>query len=111
MAIGQTMKSLESYMEKMLKDLKKVAKGNKAAAQRVRTSTIKFEKIAKKFRKESMKAGAVKKPKAAAKKKKPAKKKAAAKKRTTAKRTTRRTTARKTARKPARRPAKRRARR
>jgi hypothetical protein len=36
------------------KDLNKAEKGNKAAAQRVRTGSIKFAKVAKIYRKESI---------------------------------------------------------
>lgn len=73
-------------MKKLLcciaEDLDKAESGNRAAAQRVRTCSIKFEKKAKAFRKESVqaeKSGEFKKVKSAAKKKaaaKPAKKKA-----------------------------------
>jgi len=62
-----------------IKDLIKAEKGNKTAAQRVRTGTIKFEKVAKKYRKESMKS--VKKKTTRKKKKKTAKKKTARRKR------------------------------
>ena len=41
-------------MSGMEKDLDKTEKGNKAAAQRVRTHSIQFAKIAKEFRKESV---------------------------------------------------------
>jgi hypothetical protein len=59
-------------------DLEKAANGNKAASQRVRTGTVRLEKTAKKYRKESIKAeksGSFKKPAA----KKPAKAKPAKK--------------------------------
>ncbi len=85
MAIKDTMKTMRGMLEQLLKDLTKVERGNKAAAQRVRTGSIKLAKVAKMFRKESVaaeKKGAFKKP--AAKKKstnkKVAKKKPAAKK-------------------------------
>lgn len=35
-------------------DLQKAENGNKAAAQRVRTTTVRFEKLAKTYRKESI---------------------------------------------------------
>ena len=46
-------------MEKMLRDLavdlrKSADKGNRAAAQRVRTGTVQFAKLAKLYRKESI---------------------------------------------------------
>ena len=59
------------------KDLQKVNRGNKAAAQRVRVGTIKLERVAKLFRKESVTAekGGKLKKKAARKSKKAKKKK------------------------------------
>ena len=54
-------------------DLEKAAGGNKAAAQRVRTSTIRLEKTAKQYRKESINAekqGGFKKAKKSAPKQK-----------------------------------------
>ncbi len=74
---------MKKLLHEIAHDLEKSFKGNKAAAQRVRTRTIKFAKIAKEYRKESIaegrKGGAKKKP--AAKKAKAApKKKVAAKK-------------------------------
>jgi hypothetical protein len=85
MAIKDTMKTMRSMLEHLLKDLTKVERGNKAAAQRVRTGSIKFAKKAKIFRKESVaaeKKGAFKKPVSKKKttKRKPAKKKVAKKK-------------------------------
>lgn len=73
---------MRSLLECIQGDLEKAEAGNKAAAQRVRTCTIKFEKAAKSYRKESIKAdksGLMKKVKAASKKKPAAPKKAAAK--------------------------------
>lgn len=54
MALNDTMNRMQSILEQMGVDLHKVNRGNKAAAQRVRVSTIHLEKIAKKFRKESV---------------------------------------------------------
>jgi hypothetical protein len=54
MALVDTMNQMSHLLEKMGKDLVKVERGNKAAAQRVRIGTIKFTKISKGFRKESM---------------------------------------------------------
>jgi hypothetical protein len=56
MALKDTCKSLKSLLEGILGDLEKAEAGNKAAAQRVRTQSIKFEKAAKLYRKESIKA-------------------------------------------------------
>ncbi|MFZ0564806.1 MAG: histone [Chlamydiales bacterium] len=99
MALKSTCKSLKCFLECIQADLDKAEAGNKAAAQRVRTNTIKFEKMAKLYRKES-----VKSEKTGGGKGKPAKKgvkKAAAKKprKTTSKSTARRTVSRSTARK------------
>jgi hypothetical protein len=85
MALKDTIKKLEHLLSALSKDLHKAVKGNKAASQRVRTGTIKLEKTAKKYRKESVayekKCCKKKKPaKKVAKKKAPVKKKAAPKK-------------------------------
>ena len=56
MALSDTMNELNHLLSSLIKDLPKVHRGNKAAAQRVRTGTIKLEKIAKRFRKESVSA-------------------------------------------------------
>lgn len=54
MAFNDTMKKLETVLNNVSKDLVKVKKGNKSAAQRVRVGTIHLEKVAKDFRKESL---------------------------------------------------------
>lgn len=91
MAIKDTITKMEKSLLEMMKDLEKAARGNKAAAQRVRTNSIKFAKLAKTYRKESVKGGKSKsKTKRKTTKKKTAKKKTA--KRKTAKKTTRRKT-------------------
>ena len=54
MAFKDTIKTLEHLLSVIAKDLYKAVKGNKAASQRVRTGSIKFEKVAKKYRKESV---------------------------------------------------------
>ena len=54
MALKDTMKNLFSLLEGLINDLNKSEKGNKAASQRVRTGSIKLEKVAKKYRKESI---------------------------------------------------------
>jgi len=54
MALIDTMNQMTNLLEDLSKDLIKVQRGNKAAAQRVRMGTIKLTKIGKGFRKESM---------------------------------------------------------
>ncbi|MBX9745025.1 MAG: hypothetical protein K2X08_07455 [Chlamydiales bacterium] len=64
MALYETMNQLNHLLISLTKDLAKAYRGNKTAAQRVRTGTIKLEKIAKIFRKESVtaeKGGKIKK--------------------------------------------------
>ena len=56
MSLADTVNHLNHLLSALAKDLTKVARGNKAAAQRVRTGTIKLEKVAKQFRKESVQA-------------------------------------------------------
>jgi hypothetical protein len=70
MSLNDTISSMYRYLDCILKDLSKSERGNKAASQRVRTCSIKLEKIAKKYRKESV----------ASEKKKVGKKKSPAKK-------------------------------
>ena len=65
MSLQDTIKEVRGLLAALTIDLEKAANGNKAASQRVRTGTIKLEKSAKKFRKESIKAekaGTFKKP-------------------------------------------------
>lgn len=54
MALKETVNQLQTLLEGVTKDLEKGAKGNKAASQRVRTGTVKLEKIAKLYRKQSV---------------------------------------------------------
>jgi hypothetical protein len=54
MALSETLVQLNCLLTKVVADLDKVHRGNKSAAQRVRVGTIDLEKIAKKFRKESV---------------------------------------------------------
>ncbi len=54
MALKDTIHTLKELMCTMGDDLEKVSRGNKAAGQRVRTHSIKFAKVAKIFRKESV---------------------------------------------------------
>lgn len=90
MALKQTVGEMNRLLSAITADLEKADKGNKAAAQRVRVGSIDLEKIAKRYRKESIAAEkrqvgsgkkAVKKKAAKKAAKKPAaKKQAAAKK-------------------------------
>lgn len=74
MAFHDTVKTMRELLVGLSIDLEKAVGGNKAASQRVRTGTIKLEKSAKKYRKESIIAekasvGKKKAPKKAAPKK------------------------------------------
>jgi DNA-binding protein H-NS len=83
MAIKDTTKHMRDLLNNIGTDLNKAENGNKAASQRVRTATVKLEKVAKAYRKESIssekKNKGTKKPakKAAASKAKPSKSKPA----------------------------------
>lgn len=78
MALKDTVKHMRDLLSGISHDLEKADGGNKAASQRVRTGTVKLEKLAKVYRKESIKTEKAtkgqRKPakKAAAKKAKPA---------------------------------------
>ncbi|MBM3199112.1 MAG: histone [Chlamydiae bacterium] len=78
MALNNTVKSMKGLLEEITADLGKAERGNKAAAQRVRVNTIRLEKTAKLYRKESI-AAEKKESKAKPAAKKPAAKKATAK--------------------------------
>lgn len=54
MALKETVNQLQALLEGVTKDLEKGTRGNKAASQRVRTGTVKLEKIAKLYRKQSV---------------------------------------------------------
>lgn len=54
MSIKDTYKHLKELVAHITADLEKSENGNKAASQRVRTGTVKLEKVAKLFRKESI---------------------------------------------------------
>lgn len=55
MALKDTVKKMEEMLMDLAMDLRKASeKGNRAASQRVRTGTIKFAKLAKQYRKESV---------------------------------------------------------
>lgn len=71
MALSDTVQQMHHLLAKMTKDLSKAQRGNKTAAQRVRTESIRFQKISKLFRKESLHA----EKSARSKKKKSAKRK------------------------------------
>lgn len=55
MALKDTAKHMRDLLLHITHDLAKAENGNKAASQRVRTGTVKLEKIAKLYRKESIK--------------------------------------------------------
>ncbi|MCB1213773.1 MAG: histone, partial [Chlamydiia bacterium] len=73
MALKKTIEELKDLLQSLQIDLEKAEKGNKAASQRVRTGTVRLEKVAKNYRKES-----IAQEKTAAPKKAPAKKTKAA---------------------------------
>lgn len=54
MSLKDTYKHMRDLLCNITADLEKSENGNKAASQRVRTGTVKLEKIAKMFRKESI---------------------------------------------------------
>lgn len=54
MSLSETMSKLENLLVGVVKDLGKVGRGNRAAAQRVRVGTLNLEKVGKLFRKESV---------------------------------------------------------
>jgi hypothetical protein len=78
MSFKETNKELRDLLNNITSDLEKAENGNKAAAQRVRTGTVRLEKVAKLYRKESIssekKNKGQKKPTKSAGSKKPASK-------------------------------------
>ena len=54
MSLKDTYKHLRDLLANITSDLEKSENGNKAASQRVRTGTVKLEKVAKLYRKESI---------------------------------------------------------
>lgn len=54
MSLKDTFKHMRDLLANITSDLEKSENGNKAASQRVRTGTVKLEKVAKLFRKESI---------------------------------------------------------
>jgi hypothetical protein len=55
MALKETFKHMRDLLCQITQDLEKADNGNKAASQRVRTGTVRLEKVAKLYRKESIK--------------------------------------------------------
>ncbi len=54
MSLKDTFKQMRELLANITLDIEKSENGNKAASQRVRTGTVRLEKIAKLFRKESI---------------------------------------------------------
>jgi hypothetical protein len=54
MGLQETIGSLRQFLSDLSDDLEKASRGNRSAAQRVRTGSIEFAKTAKLFRKESV---------------------------------------------------------
>lgn len=54
MSLKDTFKQMRELLANITLDLEKAENGNKAASQRVRTGTVRLEKVAKLFRKESI---------------------------------------------------------
>ncbi len=54
MAFLETTEELVELLQMILEDVPKMLKGNKTAAQRIRTKTIKITKVSKVWRKESL---------------------------------------------------------
>ena len=54
MSYEKTTDNLVDLMENVLKDVPKALKGNKTAAQRIRTKTVELSKLSKEWRKLSL---------------------------------------------------------
>lgn len=54
MSLKDTFKNMRELLANITSDLEKSENGNKAASQRVRTGTVRLEKVAKLYRKESI---------------------------------------------------------
>ena len=54
MVLKETTNAMREHLVNLCHNLEKAAEGNRAAAQRVRTESIKFAKTAKMYRKESV---------------------------------------------------------
>lgn len=67
MSIAHTYKQLRDLLTNIGSDLEKAERGNKAASQRVRTGTVRLEKVAKVYRKESIATEKTRGPKRSAK--------------------------------------------
>ena len=93
MSLKDTFHKMKTLLCHIGEDMEKALSGNKAAQQRIRKNTIAFAKVAKLYRKESVKSGksksgkrkAAPRKKAATKRSAPAKKKSATKKAATKK--------------------------
>lgn len=68
MGLKETINHVRQILIGLCHDLEKAAEGNRAAAQRVRTGSIEFSKVAKVYRKESVAAEKGKKKPAVKKK-------------------------------------------
>jgi hypothetical protein len=54
MSFDKSTNDMSDLLESIMKDIPKVHRGNKLAAQRIRCATIKLTKVAKKWRKLSL---------------------------------------------------------
>ena len=54
MVLKTTVDTMKKQIEEICRSLDKAMRGNKAASQRVRTTTLKFAKLSKLYRKESV---------------------------------------------------------
>ena len=63
MPLSDVVDQLTHLLQSISRDIPKVVRGNKTAAQRVRTATIRLEKVGKLFRKESLRAEKALRPK------------------------------------------------
>ncbi len=73
MSLRDTIKEMKELLHNITSDVDKAEGGNKAASQRVRTGTVKLEKVAKLYRKESIHSEKQPRAKKASHAKKPAK--------------------------------------
>lgn len=56
MPLSDVVDQLTALLEAISRDIPKMGRGNKTAAQRMRTATVRLEKVGKLFRKESLRA-------------------------------------------------------
>ncbi len=54
--LQETVDAMQEMLHGLMRDLGKACRGNKTAAQRVRANTVKFAKLSKVYRKESLSA-------------------------------------------------------